>query len=195
MRWGFRAIMMVCMDLGSLIETYGYWALAVGCQLEGETFLVLAGFAAHRGYLNPFAVVAVAAAAVFFGNEFFFWLGRRYGNAVIARWPLVAAQNERLQGLIARHDAAVIIGIRFAYGIRIAGPVLIGMSSVSSYRFALLNALSAVLWACLIAEIGWVFGQAAESMLVDARSLQGFLLLVLVGAGIVVWWIGSRRRR
>ena len=182
------------MDLGSWIETYGYWALAVGCQLEGETFLVLAGFAAHRGYLNPFGVVAVAAAAVFFGNEFFFWLGRRYGKAVIARWPSVAAQNDRLQGLIARHDAAVIIGIRFAYGIRIAGPVLIGMSSVSSHRFALLNALSATLWACLITEIGWVFGQAAEGLLGEAKSVGGWLVLGLVGAGTVVWWIGSRRR-
>ena len=64
------------MNLGSLIETHGYWVLFVGCFLEGETFLVLAGFAAHSGYLDPFVVVAVVAIAAFVGNQFFFWLGR-----------------------------------------------------------------------------------------------------------------------
>ena len=77
----------------------------------------------------------------------------------------MAAKNDRIQGLIARYQAAVIIGVRFAYGLRIAGPVLIGMSSVSGYRFTLLYALSAVLWACLIAGIVWVFGHAAEVLL------------------------------
>jgi hypothetical protein len=48
------------MDLGSLIETHGYWVLALGCLLEGETILVLAGLAAERGYLHPFGVVVVA---------------------------------------------------------------------------------------------------------------------------------------
>ena len=38
------------MDLAALVTQYGYAAVAVGCLLEGETVLLLAGFAAHRGY-------------------------------------------------------------------------------------------------------------------------------------------------
>ena len=34
------------------IETYGYLAVMIGTFLEGETILVLAGFAAHQGYLQ-----------------------------------------------------------------------------------------------------------------------------------------------
>jgi len=37
------------MALGTLIGTHGYWVLALGCLLEGETILLLAGFTAHRG--------------------------------------------------------------------------------------------------------------------------------------------------
>jgi membrane protein DedA with SNARE-associated domain len=37
------------MGLESLINTYGYLAILVGTLLEGETILVLGGFAAHRG--------------------------------------------------------------------------------------------------------------------------------------------------
>jgi len=39
------------MDLQSFIENYGYAAILIGTFLEGETILVLAGLAAHQGYL------------------------------------------------------------------------------------------------------------------------------------------------
>ena len=75
------------MSLATLIAAHGYWILALGCLLEGETVLVLAAIAAHRGYLNPAAVVTIAAARAFAGNEFFFWL----------EWPLPALGHRRLR--------------------------------------------------------------------------------------------------
>ena len=62
------------MSLATLIAAHGYWILALGCMLEGETVLVLAALAAHRGYLDPAAVITIAAACAFAGNQFFFWL-------------------------------------------------------------------------------------------------------------------------
>jgi membrane protein DedA with SNARE-associated domain len=49
------------LSLSPLIEAHGYWVLALGCLLEDGTALLLAGFAAHRGYLDPFAVVAIVS--------------------------------------------------------------------------------------------------------------------------------------
>ncbi|MEW5890485.1 MAG: DedA family protein [Pseudomonadota bacterium] len=183
------------MTLGALIETHGYWVLAVGCLLEGETILVLAGFAAHRGYLDPLAVLGIAAAAGFLGDQFYFWLGRRHGPAVLARWPSVAHQADRVHRLMERYHAAVIIGVRFAYGLRIAGPVLIGTSPIPGSRFALFNALGAILWACVVAGIGWVFGEAAEIVLGEIRNLEGWLLLGLIAAAAIAWWIRKDRTR
>lgn len=183
------------MELGTLIETHGYWLLAADTLLEGQTILVLAGFAAHRGYLYFFAVLGIASVAGFLGDQFYFWLGRRHGPAVLARWPSVAQQSDRVYRLIDRYPAAVIIGIRFVYGLRIAGPMLIGTSPISGYRFGLLNALGAVLWACLVAGIGWVFGQAAELALGEIRHLEMWLLLGLAAAGVIAWWIRKNRAR
>ncbi len=181
------------MNLSTLIETHGYWLLAIGCLLEGETILILAGFAAFRGHLDPLAVVLIATTAGFTGDQFYFWLGRRHGNAVLARWPKVAAQSERLQRLMDRYHAVVIIGVRFAYGLRIAGPVLIGMSSISRLKFALFNALGALLWAMLIGGIGWVFGETAKAILGHIKHVEGWLLLGLAVASLLLWWIRSRR--
>ena len=50
------------------------------------TILLIAGFAAHRGYLDLVGVVAVAATGGFLGDQAFFWLGRLRGKAVLLRW-------------------------------------------------------------------------------------------------------------
>ena len=183
------------MTLGSLIEVHGYWVLAVGCLLEGETILVLAGFAAHRGYLDPLTVVAIASFCGFLGDQFYFWMGRRHGASVLARWPSLARQTNRVNRLLDRFHAVVIIGVRFAYGLRIAGPVLIGTTTIPWLRFALLNALGAVLWACLVAGIGWAFGEAAQVVLGEIRHLEGWLMLGLAVAAAIAWWVSRGRAR
>ena len=38
------------MTIESLVDAYGYLAVLVGTFIEGETILVLGGFAAARGY-------------------------------------------------------------------------------------------------------------------------------------------------
>jgi membrane protein DedA with SNARE-associated domain len=181
------------MDLGNLIQTYGYLAVAVGCLLEGETLLALAGFAAHSGHLGLPQVIVIAAVAGFAGDQFFFWLGRRHGGAVLQRWPSVAARAERVHALIERYHEWVIVGVRFAYGLRIAGPILIGTSAVPAWRFALFNAIGAALWAPAIALSGWFFGHLIEVFLGDLRRIEQWGLLALVGVGIALWW--WRRRR
>lgn|SRR5574338_636846 len=183
------------MTSGTLIETHGYWILAVGCLLEGETILVLAGFAAHRGYLNLPAVLAIAWFAGFLGDQFFFWYGRWHGAHLLARWPSVARKVDRVNRLTARYHEAVVIGVRFAYGLRVAGPVLIGMSEISGRRFVVLNAAGALLWACIFSGIGWAFGQAAEALLGNIRHVEEWLLLALAAAGAIFWWIRRNRAR
>lgn len=181
-----------------LLQAHGYWVLALGCLLEGETVLLLAGLAAHRGLLDPATVVAVAAASGFAGDEFFFWLGRRHGAAVLARWPTLARQSARVRALLERWHEAVIVGVRFAYGLRVAGPVLLGSTPLPAWRFALFNALGACLWAAAVAALGWSFGAAAQALLGRLRHLEGWLfvaLLVLALALALLRHLAARRHR
>ena len=176
------------MDLPQLIAEHGYWILALGALLEGETMVVLAGFAAHRGHLQPLGVFAVAACAGWCGDQFWFWMGRRHAAQVLRRFPALGSQQARLERLVARWPNAVVIGIRFAYGLRIAGPVLLGGSAMPAARFAALNAVGALVWAGLLTGVGWVFGEAAERLLGQLRHLEGWLLLGIAVAGIGWWW-------
>ena len=50
------------LDLSSFVSSNGYALLVLGLVLEGETAVVLASVAAHRGWLQLGAVGAIASA-------------------------------------------------------------------------------------------------------------------------------------
>jgi len=179
------------LNLETLIAAHGYWILAIGCVLEGEMVLVLAAVAAHRGYLNPVAVVTIAVASAFGSNQFFFWLGRRHGTALLERWPFLATHLAKILRLIQRHASLAAVAVRFAYGMRIAGPILLGASSMRPLRFVTLNALSAIAWALLVGSAGWLFGEAAEAIFGHLAHVEGWLFGALIVA-LIAWRLHRR---
>ena len=182
------------MTLQGFIETYGYAAVFVGCFAEGETVLVLAGFAARMGYLSLPSVVATAAIAGFVGDQVAFFVGRRYGPQLLARSPRLAAAQPFVLEQLRRHTIGVVFMLRFAIGLRIASPIVIGASGLPALRFVLPNAAGAIVWAVLIGSAGYLFGAAFTGMLEHAKRYEeiAFATLALVVAAAV--WLRSRHR-
>jgi membrane protein DedA with SNARE-associated domain len=182
------------MDLAALIQNYGYLGVAFGAFLEGETVLILAGFAAHRGYLLLSTTILVATLASFLGDQFYFLLGRRYGITLLARFPSLRAPVERMNTLVQRYHTPLILSLRFLYGLRIAGPLAIGMSELPWLRFFILNLLSAALWAAIVAGAGYAFGQVLESLFSDLHRYEEMVIIVIAAAGLLVWLIKRHRK-
>jgi membrane protein DedA with SNARE-associated domain len=181
------------MSLTDLLSQYGYFALFVGCLLEGETLLLLAGLAAHGGYLSLPVVIAVAFVGGSLGDQVGFFIGRRYGDPLLERWPSLSAQAARVRRLIDRHSALLIIGVRFMYGLRLVGPVVIGMSDVPVWRFVVFNLIGAAIWAVAVSSAGYFFGHAIEWLIVDLERLEKAALVCAVV--VVVALLLLRRRR
>ena len=172
-------------DLAGLIDSYGYIAVFAGAFLEGETVLALAGLAASRGYLDFYTVVVVALIAGFAGDQLYFFLGRRNGSRILARFPDAQARAHRFDALLARWHAPLIVAIRFMYGFRIVGPILLGMGRVPAWKFMVFNFLGAVIWAPVIAGIGYAFGNILKSVLEDLKSYEIWFFTGVIAAGIL----------
>lgn len=183
------------MTLPLLIESYGYAAVFIGAFLEGETVLVLAGFAAERGYLLlPWAML-VAAIGGFLGDQLYFFLGRRYGSRLAARYPTVQRRAATVDGWLHRYHAPLIIGIRFMYGFRIVGPIAFGMGRVPALTFMLFNFIGACLWAVLVTGIGYLFSGAMAAMLTDSKRYEHWGLAIIVLIALSVWALYRYRGR
>jgi len=183
------------MNLPELLQAWGYWAVLGGSLIEGETLLLLGGFAAHRGYLSLPLVIGVAALGGFLGDQFYFFLGRRYGARLLARFPRMRPRAARVRALLERYHMPAIIAVRFLYGLRTVGPMAIGMTSVPWLRFLALNFIGAVLWAIAIVLAGYAFGQAFELILGDIRKFEEIIIAAFVLCGIAVWWWRRRREK
>lgn len=186
------------LDPSALIAQYGYWAIAIGTFLEGETILLMGGFAAHRGLLDIRLVMLIAGAGSFLGDQCYFWLGRRYGPQLAARWPFLNAQAPRIRPLLDRWGVALIIGIRFMVGLRTAGPFVMGWVGVNPLMFALCNALGAALWAALIGGAGYWFANALDAWLQDLGKYEDIVLIGLLCTGLAIWawhWLRRKPRR
>ncbi|WP_018911683.1 DedA family protein [Thiomonas sp. FB-6] len=171
--------------LDQFVKDWGYLAVAVGAFAEGETVLLAAGYASRAGWLELWRVIAVAVLAASAGDQTFYWIGRLWGGALLRRLPRLQAKLERVLLLLRRNPGGAVVAVRFLYGLRIAGPILIGAAGVTPARFAVFNVLGALLWAPLVAGLGWGFGHAWEHV---SRRLAGFefgllLLLALVLLG------------
>lgn len=179
--------------ISAFVATYGYLAVFAGTLLEGETILLAAGFAAHRGLLNWPMVVAVAFVGATLGDQSAFLLGRWRGAALIARFPALAQRAPRVHALLERWHVAFILAVRFLYGLRIAGPIVIGTSRVPLWRFAVLNMIGAAIWAVLVAGAGYYFGMALEALFADVRLIEEAVLIGILAVGFI-WWLLRRNR-
>jgi membrane protein DedA with SNARE-associated domain len=182
------------MDLAALIYTVGYPAVALGTFLEGETVLMAAGLAANRGYLELGLVMLIATMASFASDQTFFWLGRCAGPRLATRWPALQAGIDRVQPMIDRHPAKLVLGIRFMIGFRTVGPIALGMTpTLSGTRFVALNLAAAALWATIGSSAGYFFGRAIGWMFADASQYTAVAAAVVASAAAVAWYLRSRR--
>jgi membrane protein DedA with SNARE-associated domain len=182
-------------SLAALLARYGYLAILIGSLLEGETIVVLGGFSAHRGYLSLPYVILAAFAGTVLGDQLYFQLGRRRGPRFLERRPRWRPTAERVQRMIRRHETAVILGFRFLYGIRSITPFVLGMTGVGTLRFALLNLVSAALWAAAMGAAGYALGAAIETLLGGLHRFETAVFVAILAVGAIAWsvhWLRSR---
>ena len=156
-------------EIDTLIRDYGYWAILVVNMFEGETIVLLAGAAAHFGYLELSWVMASGLAGCVAGDQLWYFLGRCWGPRIIA---MRRSWQERAEGVhrrLRRHQNLLIFTFRFYYGLRAVIPFAIGSARVPALRFCTLNFASAVLWTVVFAFTGYFLGGAAERVVADHR--------------------------
>ena len=177
------------MTLEHLISHYGYVALVIGTFVEGESFLIVAGFAVHLGYLKLQWVILAAFAGSVAADQLYFFLGRVKGEAFLKRRPRWATKVERVWKLLDRYRTLFAIGFRFVCGFRTVTPFAIGLSNIRASRFLVLNMIGALAWSVIVALVGYFFGAAAEAAAVNVRKYEHWIICGIFLAAAVVWTI------
>ena len=160
----------------SALDQGGYWIIFliataealpfVGTIVPGHTLVIGAGFLSQLGLLSLPLVMIVASAGAIFGDLISYYIGGRWGHAILSRYGkyifFKSAQIERTKRLLVEHPAKALILGRFVSVTRALAPFLAGVSKVPWFRFLWLNIAGGISWAVSSVLIGFIFGESYE---------------------------------
>lgn len=182
------------MEIGGLLRDHVYTAIILGGLVEGETTVILAGYASHQGYVRWWTVAALSALVNFVLDQSWFLLGRWRGEQLLARFPVLRRGVESLTPRLQRHRRWIVFSVRFMYGLRTAGPIAMGMARVPWPDFVVFNALGAAVWAMVFTGLGYAFGRAVAVVVGEIARFE-MLAVALILAGGLAGWLWHRHRR
>src|SRR5437660_567293 len=190
-------------DINQLITDWGYAGIFlvvilgnIGLPVPEETVLAAAGYLVWSGRLQLLPVLIVALVSAVAGDNFGYWLGRRYGRLAVeryARWLLTPARVMVAESFVSRYGALAVCVARFVGGFRfLAGP-LAGAVGLPFRAFLSGNLIGAMLFVPYAVGIGYAIGYGLGSYIAEVqRSLGGIghvvLLLAIIMVVVLVAW-------
>lgn len=177
------------MNLEFLVHSYGYLTILLGTFLEGETVLILGGLTAQQGHLEIWYVILAAFIGGVVGDQVYFFIGRRYGRAALAKNAAWQARTEQVHRMLKRHRSWMILGLRFMYGLRTVASFALGTSCVSTRRFMFLHIVGAAVWAVVIGTGGYISGRLLFRLFEQIKEHQLSVLAIVVATIVTAWAI------
>jgi membrane protein DedA with SNARE-associated domain len=124
--------------------------------IPSTAVLVAVGALAATGAVAFWPLWAGATAGALIGSSFSYWLGWRYGVAVLRMRPLRDHPEmvEKTTAAFNRYGPATIVIGHFLTVLRPVVFLMAGISGMPVLRFALWNVMGCVAWAYLIPKLG-----------------------------------------
>jgi membrane protein DedA with SNARE-associated domain len=166
--------------------------------VPSETAVITAGVVAVSGDLSLPVVIAAAAVGAFAGDNLAYGIGRRYGTRVTDRFFRGEKAKRRLDWAstkLEERGGELIAVARFIPGGRTAVTLTAGLTRFPWRRFAVFDALAALIWAGYAALLGYFGGQAFEHQPWKGLLVAlGIAVAVTLGTELVRWLLRRRRR-
>jgi undecaprenyl-diphosphatase len=167
-------------------------SIFLGLIVPGDVILALGGVYAGRKQMNLVVVIVIGTFAAITGESIGYWLGRRYGRALIRRIPLARRLDKRFEdaeGHFRKHGGMTVAVGRYATAAGAFVPFVAGIARMPYRKFLAYDVPAIAVWASGITLVGYYFGRNLAT--VD-RILSRFgyaalgVLIVLIG-GQFIW--------
>jgi membrane protein DedA with SNARE-associated domain len=173
-----------------LLKEYGYVILFIWSIMEGETGLVMAGVLSHTGNMNLWLAILIAGLGGFVGDQIYFYIGR-FNKEYIHQMVKKQRRKFALAHLLLKKCGWPVIFIqRYLYGLRTILPMAIGLTRYSGKKFAIINFISAIIWAAATIIPAYIFGEQILKIVHWIKNHWYFALpvAIIVGGGIYYYF-------
>jgi membrane protein DedA with SNARE-associated domain len=169
----------------------------LGVPIPEEMPIVLSGVLAHEGVVRWWLALVVCLLGVLAGDVTLYWIGRHWGERVLAWRPVRAVMSrereEALKAAYSRHGVKIVFTARHVMGLRAAAFLTAGIARVPFGRFLLADAAAAMLGVPLGFGLAFFFTDEIEQIMADVHRVERWLAVIaLAVAGA---WIALRAYR
>jgi len=175
-----------------LLIKYGLVAVFVAAMLEADVIPVLAGVAAHRGYLVPFLALAAASFGALTGDCIWFFLGR---SRAVRNSALIQRLKSKGEILFRRLGNWQIPASHIVYGTRIATMTFLGARGSEVGRFVLVDGVSCWALTTLLFCLGFALSASVSIILVYVKRVEIVLLVAVAVYGLILLLLQRCGRR
>jgi membrane protein DedA with SNARE-associated domain len=179
-------------NLVNLLKQYGYIILFFWSIAEGETGLVMAGVLSHTGDMNVVTSIIVAAIGGFVGDQIYFYLGKLNKKWVLEELHAHRTKFARARLLLRKYGGWVIFIQRFIYGMRTIIPMAIGISGYDPKKYAIINFISAFVWASVTIIPSYIFGEEILAIIHWLKQ-HWYVAIGFAAATLFLLWYLNRR--
>lgn len=186
------------MTLEQAFEHYGPVVVFLGAAFEGNLAVIAGGLLAHQKLVPLWLTGMAATCGSWLIDQALFMAGRRFRDHRFVRRVGETRAFAKSLAFIERFPTSFILSFRFLYGLRMAGPVALGVTQVSSLRFFVLNFVGAVIWAGVFTLAGYFFGEAIEAFFGQVKAFERYIAwAIAAGAAVfavyhLVRWLKGR---
>jgi membrane-associated protein len=158
----------------------------VGVVLPGEIGVILGGVLANQHKLPLVVVLIAGIAGAIIGDSIGYWVGERYGEALLSKIPNRILKPEhitRSERTVRQFGGKAVFVGRFTAALRALVPGMAGMSHIDYRRFLAWNALGGAVWATCFVVLGYLAG-SQYTRIEHYANYIGLALLVLIAVAL-----------
>lgn len=172
-----------------ILIKYGLVAVFIAAMFEADVIPVLAGVAAHQGYLNPFFAIMAASFGALAGDCVWFYVGR---HNLIKKSTLLQRIKSKAEVLFQRVGHWQIPASHVIYGTRVATMTFLGARGSAAGRFVLVDGVSCFALTTLLFSLGFALSASVSMVLINVRRIEIVLLAAVALVGLILHLLGRR---
>lgn len=167
-------------ELTPLVSQYGLWIVFFGMMTEGSIMIILSGVLCYLGMLSLKETIPVAIFGAIIGDQFWYCIGRCYGQHILNRFPLLKQRIKKLEHSVKKRGIWLAFSGRFIYSGAILFPMTLGTYGYLHKKFTLFNILGIAVWSVLGISLGYILGTGAEQVFGKIEKIEHFMGLVFL---------------
>jgi membrane protein DedA with SNARE-associated domain len=194
-------------EAATLVEHFPYIGIfillilgEIGLPFPEDATLILSGFLIAQKVTKPLPTFMVVYSGLLLTDFSLYWVGKKYGRKVIEhkrfRRILSAERLLTLEEKFRKWGIYVVFVGRHFLGIRAQIFLAAGVMRMSTLKFIMADAASAILTMTLMVGIGFLGGNSIEILQKDVKRVEhiGILILAILFTGWIVYKYFKNRK-